>query len=142
MTQPQQRSWMGRNWWWAVPVGCLLPILACGGCFAVIGGAVFGALKSSDPYKEGVAKAKASPAVRDALGEPIQEAWYVSGNLNTQTTNGVETGNADLTIPLSGPKGSGSVHVVGQKNAGTWTYSTMDATLPGQNHPVNLLAGD
>jgi hypothetical protein len=142
MTEPTQRSWLGRNWWWAVPLGCLIPALACGGCFAVVLPAVLGTIKSSDPYKEGVARAKGSAAVRDALGEPIQEGYFPSGNVNTQTSNGVESGNADLTIPLSGPKGSGSVHVVAEKTAGKWNYSTIEATVPGRDHPIDLLAGD
>jgi hypothetical protein len=128
MSPPKQGSWLGRNWWWAAPLGCLLPALACGGCFALILPAVFGAIKSSDPYKEGVVRAKASAAVRDALGEPIAEGYFPSGNINTRTTNGVESGTADLTIPLSGPKGSGAVHVVAEKAAGKWTYSTIEAT--------------
>ena len=34
--QPPRRSWWSRNWKWALPVGCLLPVLLCGG-----GGALF-----------------------------------------------------------------------------------------------------
>ena len=39
-----QKSWFGRNWKWVVPVGCLTPILVCGGFFTLIFGAVFGML--------------------------------------------------------------------------------------------------
>lgn len=56
MNQPAQRSWWGRNWKWVAPVGCLGPLLGCGGCLSIFVIGIFSALKSSDVYQEALAK--------------------------------------------------------------------------------------
>jgi hypothetical protein len=132
-----RRSWFGRNWIWVLPVGCLGPIVLCCGGPALIIHIVMGTLKSSDVYKEAIAKAQNSPAVIKALGQPVQPSYWVGGNF--QVSN--DSGNADLTTLLTGPNGTGSLHVVGTKNAGKWTYSTMEVQVlnnPAQG-PIDLL---
>ena len=57
------RGWWGRNWKWFVPTGCLGMLLLVAGFVFVIITIVFGALKSSDAYKDALAKAKADPRV-------------------------------------------------------------------------------
>ena len=53
MTEPQSKGWWGRNWKWFLPVGCLgLIVIALGGITLVLG-----IMKSSDVYKESVARA-------------------------------------------------------------------------------------
>ena len=63
MDQPPQRSWWGRNWYWVVPVGCLVPLLVCGGGLVLIFTSALGIIKSSDVYKDALSRAKESPAV-------------------------------------------------------------------------------
>ena len=133
-----RRGWWGRNWFWVVPVGCLVPLVCCCGGPALIGVGVMAGIKASDPYKEAVARAQQSPAVQDALGTPIQVGLLVQGNLKVEN----ETGEADLTIPLSGPKGSGTLHVVGSKTAGRWTYTAMAVDVPGSGDHIDLLADE
>jgi len=133
---PPRRDWWGRNWFWVVPVGCLVPLVCCCGGPALIGVGAMASIKASDPYKEAVARAKQSPAVQEALGTPIQEGFLIQGNLNVHNADG----EADLTIPLSGPKGSGTVHVVGTKAAGKWTYTTMEVDVAGSGAHIDLLA--
>src|SRR5690242_14104430 len=111
--QPR-RGWFGRNWFWAVPVGCLVPFVCCCGGPLLLGYFAMLSIKSSEPYKEAVARAQESKAVEDALGTPIQVSFVVQGTINV-TNDG---GDADLTIPLFGPKGAGVLHVVGTKAAG------------------------
>ena len=43
---------------------------------------------NSDVYKQAVAKAVENSQVRDAIGEPIQPAWLVSGQLNVNGGTG------------------------------------------------------
>jgi hypothetical protein len=64
---------------------------------------VFSAIKSTDVYKEALARAKADPAVIEALGSPIKDGFLVSGNTNV---NGA-SGESNLTIPISGPSQKG-----------------------------------
>jgi Cytochrome oxidase complex assembly protein 1 len=136
MSQATTPSWWGRNWKWVVPVGCLTPLVLCGGFIALIFALVFGAIKSSDVYKEAVARAKEAPAVQSALGTPITEGMFVSGNLNT----GGASGSADLAIPISGPKGSGTVYAVATMVGGKWTFTTLEVAVPGSADRINLLA--
>ncbi|MFH5806151.1 cytochrome c oxidase assembly factor 1 family protein [Alienimonas sp. DA493] len=126
--RPQKRGWWSRNWMWATPVGCLTPLVLCGGCvFAVIGG-VFGALKASDPYQKSLAAVRADAEVQEALGAPIEPGWLVQGNLNV--TNGASS--ADLNYPVSGPNGSGTVYVVGEAEGdGLWVYREMRIRIDG-----------
>jgi|SRR5438105_4125070 hypothetical protein len=83
---------------------------------------IFVSMRSSDPYKDGLRIARNDERVRNAVGTPIEPGMFVSGSISTN--NG--SGNADINIPISGPKGGGSVHVVGTKEGGRWTYSALE----------------
>jgi hypothetical protein len=136
MDQTSERTWWGRNWKWAVPVGCLTPLLGCGGTIGLIFVVVFGAIKSSDVYTEALAKAKADQRVVAVLGEPIEAGYMVSGNIEV---NG-PAGKANLAIPISGPKKSGTLNVVATRNAGAWEYSTLQVAPGGSGDPIDLRA--
>jgi cytochrome oxidase complex assembly protein 1 len=131
--QPQQpmgqppRGWWSRNWKWFVPLGCLGLIALCAIFIAGIIGVVFGAMKSSDVYRGALQRAKNSPEVQAALGTPIEEGWFMSGHINMQNN----TGDADINIPISGPKGKGTIHAVAKKEASSWKYSVLEVQVHG-----------
>src|SRR5712691_7139142 len=133
---PQARgNWWTRNWKWFVPTGCLT-ILALFACFIIsIVLIVFGALKSTDVYKDAVAKAKANPAVIEALGWPIEEGMFVSGN--TSATGA--SGESNLAIPISGPKGNGKIYVVATKVTGEWKPSTLVVEVEKTKERIDLI---
>jgi hypothetical protein len=134
-------GWWSRNWKWFVPTGCCLGTLLCLLlAVAVFGLSIFGlisgvsaALKSSEPYKVAVARARADNKVTAALGTPLSEG-FPSGSVNTNNN----AGDADLSIPLEGPKGKGTIYVVGTKSGGTWTYSKMSVTITGSGESIDL----
>ena len=95
---------------------------------------VFGALKQSDAYKLAVARAKADSRVVAALGSPIEEGWYLSGNTKV---NGA-SGDADLSIPISGPKGKGTIYAVATKSAGEWSYSKLQVKIDSTGETIDL----
>lgn len=131
----QPASWWSRNWKWLVPTGCCLTPLVLGGAFAAfIVLVVFGAMKQSDVYKTAVARAKADQRVTSALGTPIEESWYLSGN--TEVSGG--SGEANLTIPISGPNGKGTIYVVATKFAGEWTYSKLAVKIDSSGETIDL----
>jgi cytochrome oxidase complex assembly protein 1 len=133
-TQPAP-GWWSRNWKWFVPTGCCLTPLVVGGAFlAFILIVVFGALKQSDAYKMAVARAKGDSRVAAALGTPIEEGWWLSGNTNV---NG-GSGQADLSIPISGPKGKGTIYAVATKSAGDWTYSKLQVKIDSTGETIDL----
>lgn len=123
-----QPGWWSRNWKWFVPVGCLTLILLFCLFIGLIVGIAMTSMKSSDAYKQAVATARANPTVVEKLGTPIQEGFFVSGNINVQNNSG----DADLQIPLSGSKGKAVIHAVAHKSGGTWEYSRLTIALEGQ----------
>lgn len=129
----KRRSWL----WFIVSAGCLTVLLVCCGGFSAILFGVMGILKSSEPYQVGLERAKANPEVKEELGEPINASFVVSGRVNLNKENG----DADLVFPISGPKGTGQVHVKGAKNNGVWNYQDISVTLPKSGKTVDLSDG-
>jgi Cytochrome oxidase complex assembly protein 1 len=123
-------------WVW---VGCGCGALTVGilGFIAFIVFVVFAAIRSAEPYRDGVARAKADPRVIEVLGAPVEAGWYVSGSIRTQNRDG----NCDISVPLNGSKQSGSLRVVGTKEDGRWTYTRMTVT-PEAGPPVDLLPAE
>jgi len=118
-----------------VPLGCfsvaLLFLLFVGSILVI----VFSAMKSTDVYKEALSRAKADPAVIEALGSPIKDGFLTSGNTNV---NGA-SGETNLAIPISGPKGKGTIYVSANKSLGEWIYSGLVVEV-GQTHQrIDLL---
>jgi hypothetical protein len=95
-------------------------------------------MKNSDAAKESVFQAQTNPQVVNALGTPIAEGWLLSGSINTSTTSG----DADLAIPISGPKGRAKIYVTARKVAGTWNYSVMEVAVEGRGTRINLLSNE
>ncbi len=135
MDQSVKPSWWSRNWKWFVPVGCLSSLLVVAAFVAVLFTFVFGLMKSSDAYKQALAMASANPEVAEALGSPIKEGFFTSGNINVSGPSG----NADLAIPISGPKGKATIYLEAHKSAGEWSFSKLVVELKGSNRRINLL---
>ncbi len=129
------RNWWQRNWPWFVPTGCLGLLLA----FVLFAGAIFmlvmSVMKSSDAYKTAVQRAETNPRVAEALGSPLRGGMFVTGNVNASGSSG----KADLAIPLTGPRGKGTLYTVATKSEGTWTYTTLRMKLDGTDRTIDLL---
>jgi TonB family protein len=122
--QPQQKGCLGRNWKWMLPVGCFGLIL---GAVALAGGIFFvamSAMKSSDVYQGALKVAQTHPAAIERLGEPVKD--------------GGTGGSANLEIPVSGPKKSGTLHVRAVSPEGSWMYERLDLSVEG-GETVSLL---
>jgi hypothetical protein len=128
-------NWCKRNWKWFVPLGCFSTVVL----FVVFVGSVvlivFSAVKSTDVYKDAFARTKVHPAVIEALGSPIKEGFLVSGNTNV---NGA-SGDANLSIPITGPKGKGTIYVAAKKSLGQWNYSGMVLEIAKTHQRIDLL---
>jgi hypothetical protein len=117
-----------------VPTGCLT-LLAFAAIFvACIVFFVFSILKSSDAYKIAVARAKSDQRVVAALGTPISEGMFASGKTNV---NG-PSGEADIGIPISGPKGKATIYAVATKSEGQWSFSKLDVKIDGTGETIDL----
>jgi Cytochrome oxidase complex assembly protein 1 len=128
-------NWWKRNWKWFVPLGCFSMLLL----FVVFVGSivliVFSAVKSTDVYKDALARAQAHPSVIEALGSPIKVGFLVSGNTNV---NGA-SGEANLSIPISGPNGKGTIYVAASKSLGQWNYSGLIVEVAKTHQRIDLL---
>jgi hypothetical protein len=113
-------------------------LLCCGGGIGITF-FVMSIIKSSDVYTESLARAKANPDVKALLGEPIEAGFFVTGNISTNTTNGVTTGDANFGIPLTGPKGGASLVVIAHKRGGPWEYEVMKVQPALGGLEINLM---
>lgn len=93
-------------------------------------------MRSSDAYKTAVQRAEESPLVTEKIGHPIQVGWFTSGNMNVSG----DSGNADLSIPISGPRGKGHIEVSAKKEHGKWTYQTLEVDVDGSDIAIPLLS--
>jgi len=134
MPQSPRGNWWQRNWKWFVPTGCLT-VLALVALFVVcIVFLVFSVMKSSDAYKIAVARAKSDQRVVAALGTPIKEGMFSSGKTNV---NG-PSGEADIAVPISGPKGKATIYAVASKSEGDWSFSKLDVKIDRTGETIDL----
>ena len=130
-----EKEWYERNKKWAVPVGCLVAIVVIAGFVGGLFLIAFSAFKYSGVYVESLKQAHANPAVIQALGEPIEEGFFVFGSIHV---NG-PSGEADIAIPISGPKGSGTIYAVATKSAGIWHFEVLEVDIKGSEDRIDLL---
>ena len=76
---------------------------------------------SSGVYTMALTKAQKSPCVAHVLGSPLKPDWMTSGEINENN----DEGSAELSIPVSGPKGSGSLELKAQRESGTWEIQSL-----------------
>ncbi len=132
---PPPRGWLARNW--KLVLGLAAGVTAL--VIAAIGSLVFlvmSLFKNSDVEKQALARARSSPEVIQRLGGPIQAGWWRSGSINTSG----DFGEAKLTIPISGPKGTGKLYLMAEKRAGTWSFSFLQIVVDATGEKIDLLA--
>lgn len=132
-SEPYGQPKKSRSPWVWVGLGCGVMVLGAIAFAAFIAVVVFGAMKSSTPYKDALARAQSDPRVGALLGTPVRPGYFFSGSINTKN----DDGEADLSIPLSGPKGGGILRVKGTRSNGNWTYQEMKVIVKSEE--VNLL---
>ena len=128
-------GWWRRNWKWLVPMLAAVLLTLFVAAILAFMSAIFGMIKSSDAYQHPLQQAQRSPAAIAALGEPMKPGWLVMGNINV---NG-PSGDANLQIPVAGPKGSGDLFVEAKKSAGEWSYQTLVLQLDNDGKRIDLL---
>jgi hypothetical protein len=109
-----------------------------GGVLAIIALVVmFGlsAIKNSDIYKVTLQQVQNSPAAQQQLGTPIEGGYLVSGNININNSSG----SANFSIPVSGPKGSGTARVQATLVNNQWNITSLVLEVTGQPAPVVIV---
>jgi len=103
-----------------------------------VGGVLFlveSSFQHSDFYTQALARARANPQVAEKIGQPLKAGWLASGNINSSGPSG----DANISIPLSGPQGKGTLYVVAKKSAGVWELETLQVEIAGEAERIDLL---
>jgi len=131
----QPKAWLRRHLGCAIGIGCLAWLLLLGAASLGFFALVVTALRASDVYAVAMHAARTDPALIAELGSPIEAGWLVGGSVHV--SGGV--GDANISIPVSGPLGTGRVTAMARKSAGAWTFSELKASVDGRPSPIDLL---
>lgn len=101
---------------------------------AILGIVIF-SFRSSGVYADAMETARNNPDIQETLGTPIEPGWFISGNINVSG----QSGSANFTVPLEGPRGKGRLSVVADKIAGTWEFDELVFQADGDTEPIDLL---
>jgi hypothetical protein len=83
--------------------------------------AVESMFRSSEIYQMTLKDAQDSPCVATRLGTPLTPGWMSSGDMS----EGSDDGSANLSIPVHGPKGKGSLKLEAEKKSGVWKITSL-----------------
>ncbi|MBF0597753.1 cytochrome c oxidase assembly factor Coa1 family protein [Faecalibacter rhinopitheci] len=129
-------SWFTRNWKWALPLGCLSTI----GLF-VVGIILFGIIGFSKIFNgNNDVKSKAIDLINNEqvivqqLGSPIDSNGMMQGAIST-TNDG---GNADISVPLKGPNGTGTTFIKAVKVNDEWNYERIAVQIDKTNEIIEI----
>jgi hypothetical protein len=123
-----RQSWLRTHWKLVLIASLILSLCA------VI--AVFASLRNSDVVKMAIATAESNSSLAEQLGRPLVAGWFVTGTLEVTPASG----HAELAIPVSGPKGKGTIYVDGRKRAGVWHLEMLQFGAEGSGQRLDLLA--
>ena len=127
----QQKS--GSGCWKALAIGCSVIIVLGAAAMISLFIFVFSVIKRTDVYREAYHRAASDPRVIAALGTPIEKGWWVFGSVNIDN----DSGNANFTFPISGPKEKARVHAIASFN-GNWTYTEL-VVKPDNGGDIDVL---
>jgi hypothetical protein len=97
---------------------------------------IFWLIGNTDAVALAMAEVRASEQAKERLGEPIEKGLLVMGKIEFSG----DSGSAQLSIPVSGPKGKGRLYLVAKKRMGVW--KAQELQLAGDSYRVDLLKGE
>ncbi len=93
--------------------GILLALLGLGLFMGVVWAGCSTFLKSNGPYEEAVKIARMDPAVMEALGAPVEEGWFLNGEIES---DGMDSRATYLTR-LHGSRDRGTLRIRGYRDS-------------------------
>jgi hypothetical protein len=102
--------------------------------FVILAG-VRSTLRSSEVYSQSIAGLLSSPQAVALLGEPVEAGKAVNGEINVN--NG--SGNAELSIPVSGSLSKGNLQSRGVRTDGLWSLTLLELIMEN-GEKIDLLA--
>ena len=134
--EPMKKSWLEHRPLWKIPLGCLTLFLLIGVSATVLITIITTSFHNSEVYQQAMAKAAGNLQVRGQIGAPMKAGWFISGQLNVSGG----TGSANLSIPISGPRGKGAIRAVAYKTGGVWRFTYLQVAVQGQPGCIDLLS--
>ena len=131
---PRQLPWWHRRWKLAVALGVVASLLLLSGFVVAVCSLTFGIMKKSGAYQQAVAAARADSDVVATLGTPIEEGFFVMGEI--QLT--LDGGYANLSIPISGPNGAATIYAEAEKSRGQWSFHTLEVMVEDTGEWIHL----
>lgn len=130
-----QPSWWKKNWKWVIPLsGCLTFIIL----FIIFIGSIFYSVSSAfeeiQPYEYALEKINQDQEITDELGTPIKKDGFISSDYSND--NGKKT--TKLVVPVSGPKGSGTLFIEASGDGDNWIYDVIRIEIK-DNENIDLL---
>lgn len=89
--------------------------------------ALIGILKTSFVYEDSLAIVRQDAELEQILGQPIEPGWIISGSAKASGMGQ----SIKLSIPISGPKGGGTIKLKANKQGGVWKYSSFIVETEG-----------
>jgi len=133
--EPLRKGWFDQNARWKIPLGCLTLLFLVGMFVALLMTVITTSFRSSDVYKQAMAQAAANEQVRTQIGDPIKADWLIAGELKVSN----DTGRANLSIPISGSRGRGTIRAVASKSGGVWHFSCLQVVVESHRSVIDLL---
>ena len=130
----QQESWYARHWRWFIPALCLAVLAMTAISLASVLAIVSFSMKSLGAYQAAVQRAQSDPRVTAALGAPLREGWFVTGSFHVTGASG----KAELAIPVSGPRGKGTIYLAATESVGEWSFSHLIFQVHNSQERINL----
>lgn len=116
---------------WLIVGGALaLLVLFAVGLFAVVQHLI----GSAEPVQAALREVNQCLPCRKAIGTPIERGWFFMGQVNWSGTGG----NADLRIPVEGPRGSGTLRVQSLRTDGVWRFVELILSIPAKDQTITL----
>lgn len=88
--------------------------------------------------KDAAARMGTNAEVVRLIGKPITVEPGLQGEIKQDETGWKE---AHLTIPVRGPNGNATAHVVGGRGTGPWVFTTFEIDFEKQHEKVDLVSG-
>jgi hypothetical protein len=117
--------------------GCVGSAIILGIVVSFVAGIFFvimSSFRSSPVYVQAMEAARKDPRVVQALGTPIESGWLISGSTSEQGLSG----DANLVIPISGPRKGGTLYASARKANGVWQFYTLAVQVDGQDSLLTL----
>jgi hypothetical protein len=115
------KTWFHRHWKGVVVAILLLIVALLVAAVLAVVGLVMWSIRQSDVYRMAMERVRQDPAVVQRLGSPIESGWIVSGSMNIEG----DSGTANFTIPIHGPRASAKVYLDARKTMGEWTFNSL-----------------